>query len=92
MIMIIIWRYKYLKYQQNSIFTGVNRPGVPWDTSWVFQLGCVGNVENMAKSRMPVRILWKSEYIYIMLRYYLTGGWCERIIHIFRLLNTYLYS
>ena len=70
--------------------TGVNRPGVPWDTSWVFQLGCVGNVENMAKSGMPVRNLWKSEYIYIMLRYYLTGGWCERIIHIFRLLNTYL--
>ena len=41
--------------------TGVNHPGVPWDTSWVFQLGCVGKVENMAKSRMPVRNLWKSE-------------------------------
>ena len=56
--------------------TGVNRPGahVPWDTSWVFQLGCVGNVENMAKSRMPVRNLWKSEYIHIMLRYYFIGG------------------
>ena len=43
------------------VIHGVNRPGVPWDTSWVFQLGCVGNVENMAKSRMPVRNLWKSE-------------------------------
>ena len=58
--------------------------------SWVFQLGCVGNVENMAKSRMSVRNLWKSEYIHIVLRYYLIGGRCERIIHIFMLLNTYL--
>ena len=54
-------------------------------------LGCVGNVENIAKSRMLVRNLWKSEYIHIMLRYYLMWGWCERIIHISRLLNIDMY-
>ena len=76
---------------QSPYITGVNRPGVPWDTSWVFQLGCVGNVENMANSRMPVINLWQNEYIHIMLRYYFIWGWCERIIHLFRFLNTYLY-
>ena len=68
-------------------------PNVTWGSKApvCYGFSSQGHVENMAKSWMPVRNICKSEYIHLMLLYDLIWGWCERIIHIFRFLNTYLY-